>query len=229
MSRRRQRHPGVRAGDDRAGKGVIVNMSSGWGRSVAPDVAPYCASKWAIEGLTKALAQELPDGMAAVPLNPGVIDTDMLRTCFQDGASSYPKADAWARTAGPFILGLGPKDNGRSLSVGGFEAEPGGSEHRHVRLDLRAVVDPGEPEAEQLQEFAAVSGDVGRRGQVLGRDAGPDPGDGGLDLGAHLQVVDPDPADSSKVGRPARKSWPANRRCICSMQPSWVPASFITL
>lgn len=42
------------------GKGVIVNMSSGWGRSVAPDVAPYCATKWAIEGLTQALAQELP-------------------------------------------------------------------------------------------------------------------------------------------------------------------------
>src|SRR5207249_793906 len=59
--------------------GVIVNFSSGWGRSTSADVAPYCASKWAIEGLTRALAQDLPKGMAAVPLNPGVIDTDMLR------------------------------------------------------------------------------------------------------------------------------------------------------
>jgi len=101
------------------GSGVIVNLSSGWGRSVSPDVAPYCATKWAIEGLTKALAEELPSGMAAVPLNPGVIDTDMLRACFSDGASAYPKADEWAKTAAPFILGLGPKDNGRSLSVGG--------------------------------------------------------------------------------------------------------------
>jgi NAD(P)-dependent dehydrogenase (short-subunit alcohol dehydrogenase family) len=96
-------------------------MSSGWGRGVSADVAPYCATKWAIEGLTKALAEELPKGMAAVPLNPGVIDTDMLRTCFSDGASSYPKAEEWAKKAGPFILGLGPKDNGRSASVGGFE------------------------------------------------------------------------------------------------------------
>jgi NAD(P)-dependent dehydrogenase (short-subunit alcohol dehydrogenase family) len=102
------------------GSGVIVNLSSGWGRSVAPDVAPYCATKWAIEGLTKALAEELPKGMAAVPLNPGIIDTDMLRTCFSDGAASYPKADAWASTAAPFILGLGPRDNGRSASVGGI-------------------------------------------------------------------------------------------------------------
>jgi NAD(P)-dependent dehydrogenase (short-subunit alcohol dehydrogenase family) len=97
--------------------GVIVNLSSGWGRSTSPEVAPYCASKYAIEGLTLALAQELPRGMAAVPLNPGVIDTDMLRQAWADGASSYPKADAWANRAAPFLLGLGAKDNGRSLTV----------------------------------------------------------------------------------------------------------------
>lgn len=101
--------------------GVIVNLSSGWGRSTSPEVAPYCASKYAMEGLTQSLAQELPKGMAAVPLNPGVIDTDMLRQCWADGASSYPKAEAWAKVAAPFILQLGPKDNGRSLSVGAFE------------------------------------------------------------------------------------------------------------
>lgn len=97
--------------------GVIVNLSSGWGRSTSPQVAPYCASKYAIEGLTKALAQELPAGMAAVPLNPGVIDTDMLRQAWSDGASAYPKADEWAKRAAPFLLGLGAKDNGKSATV----------------------------------------------------------------------------------------------------------------
>jgi NAD(P)-dependent dehydrogenase (short-subunit alcohol dehydrogenase family) len=101
------------------GSGVIVNLSSGWGRSTSPEVAPYCATKYAIEGLTKALAQELPPGMAAVPLNPGVIDTDMLRQCWADDAGAYPKADDWARRAAPFLLGLGPKDNGKSLTVPG--------------------------------------------------------------------------------------------------------------
>ncbi len=100
-----------------AQKGVIVNLSSGWGRSVSPEVAPYCMSKWAIEGLTKALAAELPKGMAAVPLNPGTIDTDMLRSCWADGAEGHPKADAWVEKAAPFILQLGAKDNGKSLSV----------------------------------------------------------------------------------------------------------------
>ncbi len=104
-----------------AKKGVIVNLSSGWGRSVSPEVAPYCATKFAIEGLTKALAAELPTGMAAVPLNPGVIDTDMLRQAWSDGAGAYPKAEKWAKTAAPFILSLGAKHNGQSLSVGGFE------------------------------------------------------------------------------------------------------------
>ena len=103
------------------GQGVIVNVSSGWGRSVSSGVAPYCASKWAIEGLTKALAEELPAGMAAVPLNPGVIDTDMLRQCWSVEASKYPKAEVWAKAAAPFILGLGPKQNGQSVTVGAFE------------------------------------------------------------------------------------------------------------
>jgi NAD(P)-dependent dehydrogenase (short-subunit alcohol dehydrogenase family) len=102
-------------------KGVIVNLSSGWGRSTSPEVAPYCASKFAIEGLTQALAQELPEGMAAVALNPGVIDTDMLRSCWGESAGAYQKADAWAKAAAPFLLQLGPKDNGRALTVRGFE------------------------------------------------------------------------------------------------------------
>jgi NAD(P)-dependent dehydrogenase (short-subunit alcohol dehydrogenase family) len=101
--------------------GVIVNFSSGWGRSVSPEVAPYCMSKWAIEGLTKALAAELPQGMAAVALNPGVIDTDMLRSCWADEAGSYPKAAVWAKTGAPAILKFGPKDNGRSASISEFE------------------------------------------------------------------------------------------------------------
>ncbi len=103
--------------------GVIVNLSSGWGRSTSPKVAPYCATKWAIEGLTRALAQELPRGMAAVPLNPGIIDTDMLRSCFGGDAASYPNPQRWAQSAVPFLLGLGPKDNGQPLTVPGIPTD----------------------------------------------------------------------------------------------------------
>ena len=97
--------------------GVIVNFSSGWGRSASPEVAPYCATKWAVEGLTQSLAQELPEGMAAVPFNPGIINTQMLRSCFGPSASDFLSPTEWAETAIPFLLGLGAQHNGQSLTA----------------------------------------------------------------------------------------------------------------
>jgi len=99
------------------GRGVIVNFSSGWGRSTDAAVAPYCATKWAIEGLTQALAQELPPGLAAVPLNPGIINTAMLQSCFAGGAASCPTPEEWAKTAVPFLLKINAADNGRQLTL----------------------------------------------------------------------------------------------------------------
>ncbi len=102
------------------GSGVIVNFSSGWGRSASPEVAVYCASKWAIEGLSASMAQEMPKGLATVSLNPGIIATDMLRSCFgEEAAASYPSPQEWIQEAGPFLLSLGVKDNGKALTVPG--------------------------------------------------------------------------------------------------------------
>ncbi|MDC0144318.1 SDR family oxidoreductase [Verrucomicrobia bacterium] len=97
--------------------GVIVNFSSGWGRSASPEVASYCATKWAVEGLTQSLAQELPEGMAAVPFNPGIINTQMLRSCFGPSASDFLSPKEWAETTIPFLLGLGAQHNGQSLTA----------------------------------------------------------------------------------------------------------------
>ena len=103
----------------KAGTGVIVNFSSGWGRSTSPEVAPYCATKWAIEGMTQALADELPAGLAAIPLNPGIIHTEMLDSCFGEHAAAYPSAEQWASSAVPFLLNLSSKDNGNPLTAPG--------------------------------------------------------------------------------------------------------------
>ena len=99
------------------GRGMVVNFSSGYGRATAPLVAPYCATKWGVEGLTRALAAELPPGLAAVALNPGIINTEMLHTCWGERADAYPDAAVWAQVAVPFILGLGRQDNGRTCTV----------------------------------------------------------------------------------------------------------------
>ena len=101
----------------RIGKGTVVNFSSGWGRSASPEVAPYCTSKWAIEGLSKSLAQDLPEGMVSVALNPGVIDTNMLRSCWDENAAMYEKPESWAKRVAPFILNISQKDNGASLTT----------------------------------------------------------------------------------------------------------------
>lgn len=101
------------------GSGVIVNVSSGWGRSTDAEVAPYCATKFAVEGLSRALAQELPKGLACVALSPGVVDTDMLRRCMGGNASSAPSPQEWAKRAAPYLLGLGARENGKSLTFSG--------------------------------------------------------------------------------------------------------------
>ena len=98
-------------------QGIIINLSSGWGRSTSPDVAPYCATKWAIEGLSGALAQELPKGMGCIALNPGVIDTDMLRKCWGKRAELYQNSRDWAKLAVPFIENLSYQDNGKQMSA----------------------------------------------------------------------------------------------------------------
>ena len=103
--------------------GVAVNFSSGWGRSTSPDVGIYCASKWAIEGLTRSLAQDLAHTrVRAFALNPGIIDTEMLRECFGDSASGYPSPKEWVKQAGPYLLSLlqgGTRPNSVAISVPG--------------------------------------------------------------------------------------------------------------
>lgn len=101
-----------------AGAGVVVTLSSGWGKYASPNVAPYCASKFAIEGLTAALAKELPEGLAAVAVSPGVIDTDMLAQAMGDGAKQHITPAQWVERAAPFLLGLTTKNNGQSLRIG---------------------------------------------------------------------------------------------------------------
>ena len=100
---------------EKQGSGIIANFSSYWGHSTAPEVGPYCSSKWGVEGLTRSLAQELPDGMTAIAFNPGIIDTEMLRSCFGEDASSHEKPDTWAKHAVDRLEQISPSDNGKTI------------------------------------------------------------------------------------------------------------------
>jgi hypothetical protein len=67
------------------------------------------ASKFAVEALTKSLAQALPEGMAAIPFSPGVVHTEMNTN------KSAASAAQWVKDAAPRILAFGSADNGKSL------------------------------------------------------------------------------------------------------------------
>ena len=61
------------------GGGAMVNLSSTAGLFGYPNRSPYCASKWAIIGLTKTLALELgPHGVRVNAICPGVVEGDRM-------------------------------------------------------------------------------------------------------------------------------------------------------
>lgn len=67
--------------------GSIINVSSQMGHVGAANRTIYCASKWAIEGLTKAMAVELaPHGIRVNTLGPTFIETPLTRPFFEDAA-----------------------------------------------------------------------------------------------------------------------------------------------
>ncbi|QDQ96262.1 glucose 1-dehydrogenase [Tomitella fengzijianii] len=76
-----------------AGGGVIVNISSVDGLRGVNGLSAYTASKWAVRGLTKALAFELgPAGVRVVSVHPGGVDTTLGNPTGRTGSdlqSSY--------------------------------------------------------------------------------------------------------------------------------------------
>ena len=59
-------------------EGLIINVSSGWGRFSAPFFAMYGASKFALEGLSESLHYELrPFGVDVAIIQPGSFPTEM--------------------------------------------------------------------------------------------------------------------------------------------------------
>lgn len=67
--------------------GSIIHMSSQMGQVGGPSRTLYCASKWGIEGLNKALALDLaPHGIRSNTIAPTFIETPMTKPFFEDQA-----------------------------------------------------------------------------------------------------------------------------------------------
>jgi NAD(P)-dependent dehydrogenase (short-subunit alcohol dehydrogenase family) len=65
-------------------RGSIINISSQMGHVGGPNRGVYCASKWAMEGWTKAMAIDLaPHGIRANTIGPTFIETPLTRPFFE--------------------------------------------------------------------------------------------------------------------------------------------------
>jgi NAD(P)-dependent dehydrogenase (short-subunit alcohol dehydrogenase family) len=78
--------------------GTIINVTSVAGQLANPPMAAYCASKWALEALSEALAIEMkPFNVRVAIVEPGIIDTAMARRVGNEpDASPYPHRERFA-------------------------------------------------------------------------------------------------------------------------------------
>ena len=90
-------HHGIRAalpGMLSAGRGVIVNISSGAATNILEGWSGYCASKAAVLMLTRAVhAEYAARGIRCLGLSPGTVATDMQRTIRESGINPVSQID----------------------------------------------------------------------------------------------------------------------------------------
>jgi NAD(P)-dependent dehydrogenase (short-subunit alcohol dehydrogenase family) len=116
--------------------GAIVQMSS-FGRQVAyPGFSAYCATKFALEGLSESLHAEVkPHGIKVMVVEPGA-----FRTRFSGGnLHQSPAMDAYAETVGPIrelITGIDRIKPGDPAKAARVILQARASEEMPLRLPL---------------------------------------------------------------------------------------------
>jgi NAD(P)-dependent dehydrogenase (short-subunit alcohol dehydrogenase family) len=82
----------------RRGGGAVVQMSSVGGQVTAPGFGAYCATKFALEGLTETLAQEVDFGVRFLIVEPGAFRTGLFD---RDAAYLSEPLPEYQATVGP--------------------------------------------------------------------------------------------------------------------------------
>ena len=113
------------------GSGAIVQMSSVGGQVTAPGFGAYCATKFALEGLTETLQHEVQGfGIRTLIVEPGAFRTGLFRPGAAYESAAMP---AYEETVGPT----------RAYVRGNDGAQPGDPEK--AAAAILAALDADEP------------------------------------------------------------------------------------
>ena len=102
--------------------GAVLWLTSGLGRFGLPHYGAYCASKHAVEGLMKVLAEEAGEsGVVSAAIAPGMVQTDMLKTALgTDDVREHQTPESTAKAFLAFTAELSAEHNGQSLDIAGW-------------------------------------------------------------------------------------------------------------
>jgi NAD(P)-dependent dehydrogenase (short-subunit alcohol dehydrogenase family) len=144
----------------RQGSGTIVQMSSMGGQVTMPGFGAYCAAKFALEGLSGALAAEVaPFGVRTLIVEPGAFRTEFGGHRMHRSA----ELDAYAKSVGP-----------TRTAVDGMDGRQPGDPVRAVAAIRAALDHPDPPLHLALGDDAleAIAAQHERLRQDLARSAG---------------------------------------------------------
>lgn len=95
--------------------GLIINISSGAGRTGIATLGAYCASKFAVIGLTESAAAEV-ESIKIVALCPASVDTGMFKRLFPDEEADL-KPEEVAEKVADICIHPGKYRSGESIEL----------------------------------------------------------------------------------------------------------------
>lgn len=109
-----------------AGRGNVINISSGLGRRAAPKWGPYVASKWALEGLSKTLSMEVEPEINVNVLDPGGrVETRFWDHLPEDERADVLEPDVMDEAATLLLTQKPGRVSGESMAADEWEARLG--------------------------------------------------------------------------------------------------------
>jgi NAD(P)-dependent dehydrogenase (short-subunit alcohol dehydrogenase family) len=162
------------------GRGAIVNISSIGGQLSFAGFGAYSAAKFAIEGMSEALAQEVaPFGIKVLIVEPGNFRTNLLGS----GTRHMPVIEAYRATVGgtrEFVTGMHGTQAGDPLKAAAAIDKAHNAERTPLRLQLGddavgAVRQHAQALLADLEAWQAVGADTTFDGDDAGSLRLPEP------------------------------------------------------